>query len=344
MPVFAYRALVDSHPQFAPRLAKLLAESRFDRRDVLPLLGQLPRVVVNDLVSRLQSPEVKIAARALEALRLTNSLALVPIEQLRPLLSHRDQRIAGQAREALASLTPRDTAAKLVDLMPKAFPGGCIVGHAEDAYDRLGQMGKAAVPALVDGLRLEGGEYNCLVLIARAKQSHPQLVERTLPILAHAEPSTRAQAAGVLGQLSAGEPRVAGAVRSLLMDNKVLVRCRAAVALWKLVGLDEDSEAILRDGLAAYDDVFITSRVLIFVADFGPDALPFLPELMAAIRSKDSECRKRAAAAIEAMGPAAREALPELERLYRDASWGDREFLRPMLEALTGEKTEQVAR
>jgi len=141
----------------------------------------------------------------------------------------------------------------------------------------------------------------------------PALIET----LAAQDDSARAVAAALIGRLGKSATKALPDLDQALQDHDYGVRISAAKAIWRVSGNASASVPVLRRLLTVGgrgEQIEITG----LLTDFGPDAAPVIPELMAALDNPDFLIRRNAARAIASIGPAAKDALPRLQALSKD--------------------------
>ncbi|HYV35532.1 MAG TPA: HEAT repeat domain-containing protein, partial [Gemmataceae bacterium] len=128
---------------------------------------------------------------------------------------------------------------------------------------------------------------------------------------------TRHAAADALGKLGPKAPAPAiDALVTALGDEDVAVRRAAGSAL---LAIGEPALKPLAASLTSFNRVAQLMSLTV-LARFGPDALPVVEELTEALKDPDLDVRIHAARALEAVGPRAKAAVPDLVKVSRDTS------------------------
>jgi HEAT repeat protein len=166
-----------------------------------------------------------------------------------------------------------------------AFNFGFVIGGpiypGEEAEAE--SQAKIAVPALVKALKDQSDSVQGLAVMALSNIGPParRAVPALLELVKHKDPGMRSVAADALGKIAPRERAVVKALLNALNDPKDEVRRSA-------------------------------HRGVVYG---GPEAVP---ELIQMFRQPNPRRRERAAYALAVMGPAAREALPELRKAAMD--------------------------
>jgi HEAT repeat protein len=151
----------------------------------------------------------------------------------------------------------------------------------ERTAEALAKMGSASVPALVGALRDE-------------------------------DPHVRAGAARTLLYMGPGGKDALPILIQTLHDDQTFVRKMARGALGHM---GESAAPALAKALRQTKDPEFRYRLLEIMQDLGPDASPAATDIATALRDKNVPVQAMALMAFEAMGPAAKVAIPDLRSL-----------------------------
>jgi HEAT repeat protein len=189
---------------------------------------------------------------------------------------------------------------------------------AADVLQLLRGSAAPAVPALI---RATSGESALLrraavVALGAAGQSASVAVPALADLVVFDESAeVRDLAATSLGQVGA---EAVPALRALLSDEDVEVRRLAARTLGEM-GPSADPALDALGHSARDDDALVRVRSLEAIWRVGQDADRVLAGTLAELQHEDRSVRLSAATLLESLGPRARSARPDLERLAADA-------------------------
>jgi len=209
---------------------------------------------------------------------------------LRRLASSRKPLIAVPAAWAMVSIRPDDP--KITKFVVPVLVDGLqhASSHvAADAVGALGQIGGAAVPAVLQVMKSENSQVQCRCCDALAGMGldGEPAVEPLIDLTQSDAGGTCRHAARALGMIGCRPKQSVPALARLLGHSDISVRINAAEAL----------------------------------GAFASAAASAVPELTAAVSSKDSHLKRVAARALGEIGPAAAAAVPALDKAL-DASQG----------------------
>ena len=185
---------------------------------------------------------------------------------------------------------------------------------AAEMLELFGGNAASAVPVLIQSARsrsllLRRSAANTLGLIGPAADpAIPTLVDL---LLFDESEEVRDLAARALGRIgSASEPPLV----QLLTDEDIGVRVRAAQAFAEMRAVAPASQDALQTA-AEQDDPRVAVAALASLWKSAGDAASVIPGALQLLAHPDREVRMRAAELLEALGPAAAPALPELREL-----------------------------
>jgi HEAT repeat protein len=139
-------------------------------------------------------------------------------------------------------------------------------------------------------------------------------VPHIIPMLGDKDETVRAAATGALHQI--GKPAAAALAKAIKSDDR-LIRCGAAVALARLEPTNPDNISALLEAAAAGRDVSKEVRAEAHLALHKVGA-GGVPALIKGMSDPDIEVRRRSADALGSIGPAAKAAVPLLEKMAAD--------------------------
>lgn len=244
--------------------------------------------IVSVLADALKDDNRAVKMGAVITLGQIGKAAKDAVPALRPLLGSDDPELCIKAALTLYQIDPKDAADaakaligafdnKDVSIQAESAAALCELGaNAKDvvpalgkalvgpdemrshvAAQTLGAIGKAAVPALVEGLQSNKADVRWDVLTALGNIG-PDASAAALPVaavLTDADPSFRTEAARTLGRIGSGAKAAVPALAKALKDEMVTVRLHAAEALGQI----------------------------------GPEAKEAIPELKAALKDKSDD-------------------------------------------------------
>lgn len=168
-------------------------------------------------------------------------------------------------------------------------------------------------------------------------------MEPGLPVLAELlsaeehewEDSPRSVAAGLIGRLGTPAETALPELQHALETSETDGRIAAALAIWKITGNPSNAIPMMRSLLAKGnrgERIWITQSL----AEFGPQAVGALPELLEALDDDDFVIRRNAVRALASIGPAAATALPKLQIRLKDPFPSIQKSAAEAIKALSG--------
>jgi HEAT repeat protein len=180
----------------------------------------------------------------------------------------------------------------------------------------LARIGPAALPELLGAMKDGVPAVRRSAVLALTKFG-PEAKE-AVPVLVFAlkdsDGSTRALAAQALGEIGGEPERVVPALCLAFRDPDANVRKQAGLAL---VSLGATAVAGLKETLKDGDPILRRDAATVLGA-LGPDAKEAVPDLVGLLKDREAEVRAAGAGAVGAIGKGAAEALPLLLDLLQD--------------------------
>ncbi len=200
--------------------------------------------------------------------------------------------------------------------------------RSAQALSELDANGPDVVGALFAGLDEPNKSVRNAVLASLLKLGGVTL-PHALQAAKNPRPAIRAGAIDVLGQQVPQSSKVAAAILEATKDPNVLVRREA---VYQLYALDPQGKGVMPALIMALGDpdrdsggreATVAVRACGVLRSFGHKASPALSALIQSLDSDDWQLRSVAEAAIAAMGPAGKAAIPRLMRLLQEQPAND---------------------
>lgn len=302
----------------APALVKALGhEDPTTRAHVMCALTNLGEQVVPLLVEALQDPQSR--GWALLVLSEMGSSAKSAVPALLDMLATKDP---DTRREVLLSLgnmgSPSD---EVVSAMVRHL-GDADQSVRQAAAYGLGNAGSAAAPAvarLAAGMRSDDALLSILCARALAriaphdKQTQTAAVSHIRDRLTHGDPPVRLAAIRALGDLRESAANAAAALVPALKQGE-----RSAVKASASEMLVEFGEAAVPALAHAVKDERTRLGALVVLGRMGPAARDAVPEVLHALKDREPRVRHAAIICLGEIGPAAKDAVPAIEGALAD--------------------------
>ncbi len=247
-------------------------------------------------------------------------LAKGAVPDLKALLGDTTQEVQLEAALALVGIDPKEGAAAVPVLTHALSTGDGPAQRAAQALAKLGPVAKAAAPALVkhfdaknQHLRLFSAEA-----AARIDPAHaPKAVEVLVAILKDKKTRSsmlRSYALVALRNIGPAAKPALPTLTAMLTDDGAF-HPHAALAM---VAIDADGAKAALDWVRAvfakpnHDDAYDLAELL---PELGPKAAPLVPDLIKMLAAKQLYFRRAAVETLAAIGPGARDALPDLKKI-----------------------------
>ncbi len=351
------RAVLRTEPVGSEKCAAALEELGGPEKAVgrISLYLRMPRLTEDDiqysfiLLSHCRRPAVGLLARSLQhgnsavrdraawALGVIGPDAADAVPALASALADKDEAVGFQAANSLAAIGPGARAA--VPALTASLDRLCA--RAAHALGHIGPDSAPAVPGLTKALASAAGDF-------------------------------REEAARALGSIGPTAKVAAPDLRKLLKDRLIEVRLAAAQALGELACLDATGVEVLSTGLG-YPEWEVRRDAARALREVGPAGKPAVPALEKALEDKHDAVRVAAAAALVRMGaaspaakatliwgvrqgpfwygvrpiaasalgemgPAAKDAIPDLERMLGEPPLPDQAVAAEALKKIIGEE------
>ncbi|HZU37548.1 MAG TPA: HEAT repeat domain-containing protein, partial [Gemmataceae bacterium] len=287
-----------------PALRQALA----DKKTTTDLIGN-----ADPALSRLGITKPSLAGAAAAALEQIGPAAEPAIPELIATLKHPQADARYQAAHALG---------RLASDAPEVPPALARVMRDDkedpliraEAIEALGQLGKAALPSLIDGLKLRLADLRAAAArnLGRIAPLPPEAIKALAHVLADPEPAVRMASARVLSQAAdQALPTIGELERALLMKGQTAEVVDALAQA--LANLGDKGSAVLLKGLSAQSPAVRRgcARALGMTASLPTGAIHALTE---AVNDTDEGVRVAAAEALGRLGPDAKAALPVLKQ------------------------------
>jgi HEAT repeat protein len=323
-----------------------------------------------ELVRDLGEPDRQVRLQALRDLAVAGPEGKAAASKVVPFLQDADEEICVAALQALGQIGPEPTLALpalITALGARSLP---IRRAAAEAVGQMGAAGRESAPVLAKLLPAAGLErLEIARALGRVDPENPDIVPAVLPLLGHADPERRLQAAEVLTESAARAQAAGPALMGLLKEPDSRHRLRAIELLARsgvapaevaaaVSSLFDDPERDVRLGAGAVlaergalakwavpalikamkDSVReVRIQAAEILGSIGPDAKSAVSALAEAVRTDTSgTVRMRSADALGRLGPEAKAARPALEAALKDPAMAGRPEVLARIRELQG--------
>jgi HEAT repeat protein len=278
------------------------------------------RDAVPVLVEGLQHNQEQTRLEASETLQSVGTTAKDAIPALKKLLTDNKLEVRLEAAFALVAIDAKDAAGSVPALIEGLKASDSQATRAAKALAKLGPVAKDAVPELVKHfgaknlhLRLYSAEAVARIDATQA----PKAIDVFVALLQDKSPKMHGIHRHTISAIHRiGSPAKAAmpALAAMLTDD-VSFRVESAVAM---IAIDPDGAKPAFDWMRAVltkdrdDDAFDLAERL---PELGAKVKPLVPELTRMLQSKTLHLRLHAIETLGAIGPDAKDALPELKKL-----------------------------
>lgn len=271
-------------------------------------------------------------------LALGEEILLVP-DEIRTML--RDSRHRWNALQVIERLGPKAEifAGDLLAQLDASTPRRPF--DAPDALAAVVRDNSEQIRQLVDRLEArepavaEGAAETLYSLGPRAAEAVPDCIDRLLAIATRDDSPVRSAAITALGQAAKGTDVAVDPLLALSINPDPKARGAALTALGDIARQPDKVVPRLIEAFEDYQEedsewLYYSQheRVVRALQAFGEAAIPAIPALVARVRRED-ELDKGVIETLRKLGPAAREALPVLEKLAEEEEYTPEDFENP---------------
>jgi len=241
------------------------------------------------------------------------------------LKSSHNREVKSSLVNILGSIGPRDDSVKeaiIFTLNNSSEPA--VKRSALDALANLAQQEKPAPAAesiriLLNQLSNQESQHmrECaLHAISRFHSSSSLVVPAVIKMLDDNYATVRSAACQALGQYhAASKPAVKKLIEMVKTENDSNTKYSA---LNTLANIGRNDPQVIQLYLDLLDDPMMSDHAICNLSNFGVNAAPAVPKLIALLKTGDSNIRHRAAHALGTIGPAAQDAIPVLSETLKD--------------------------
>lgn len=333
-------------------------------------LGEEGQAALRGMVQDATQTRKGVRAEALSALIAPKPPGAIPVELLRACLNDGPRDLREKAAAAAGTLGS-EAKDLLPDLLRLALdPSNEQPQNFLTPLPSLGETGLAALRDLLQNGAVRGRRVraHALYLLCARRDGPPEPLPALLAWLRDDEPDVRAQAAGIVGAAypEAAEavdglvaalddprnddpqpfvwplrrmgPAGVAALRALIEPAPVRNRSIRTVALNTLLGADPKSKETLDILVRCLngDRGELSQRAAEFLKTLGAGAQPAVPALVTALKRAEFREAEVYLDALQAIGPAAAEALPELETFLTSTHPSVRPRVQHLIRTLRG--------
>ncbi len=273
------------------------------------------------LIEGLQQKEERVRIEASQTLLMTGPVAKAAIPALKKLLDDPKSAVRLEAALTLVGIDPKEAGGTVPALTEGLKADDRNAVRAAKALAALGPVAKDAVPELVKHfdakaplLQLYAAEAAARIEPAQA----PKAVEVLVGLLQNKKyKSNTVRSYALIALQRIGTPaKSAMPTLTTLLNDKGPFQADVALAM-VLIDPDGAKPAFewIRSALGKESLDEDTHDLLERLPEFGKKASPLMPELIAMLKAKPFFYRKQAILTLSAIGPDAKDALPELKKL-----------------------------
>ena len=266
----------------APALRSLLKGENLPQIQLAALLGYIGKSAVPTFTQLLNDKDVVVRRRAAEILGFIGPEAKAAVPALVESLKDTDWETRWRATISL--------------------------GH-------IGPNARAAVPALIASLKSMGGNY-----VAEAMEKIGIDVKTDVPALVEVLRDHNQEAARILGNIGPPARAAIPALSESFKDENGVVRCAAALAVWKITA-EANTVVPLLTGLLDDKDSSVRRSAAYSLGQIGLAAKPAIPALVKLYDDKDRVSAVVASKALGKIGPAAIPAIVQFLNDKNKNSW-----------------------
>jgi HEAT repeat protein len=280
-------ALARLRPDVAAELtARLDSPLRHERRGAAFALsgqGERGRAAVPRLVQMMRQPDLPLRYAAFQGLYGIGAACQDAAPALIEMLADEDFHTQYWACRVLGKIGAPEALPAIGPMIELVGEG--VPSVRKNAAAALGQIGPAAGEAAVSGLA---------------------------PAVRDGNASVRLAAVQALGRLGPFARAASADLQAALSDTDAATRVAAAVALWQVTGNAQATVPVLLEEISQYDVPWSAATGFATLGGAAQDAVPRLSEML---KAAPGEQQLFAIQALAGIGPAAKEAVPDLEAL-----------------------------
>lgn len=183
-------------------------------------------------------------------------------------------------------------------------------------------MNKLFVALVILGLLTLWAPQNTVAQEKSQKPDDGDLAPDGLKALKHANPQVRFNAVELLGKLGKNAKFAVPHLKELLKDPSVAVRIKVVESLWKIEQTDPKLLLPVLQEAMGHDEDIVRATSLSILAQLGEKAKPAVPAVKKALKDKAFNVRLQAVLAAGAIGPLAKDTVPEMIEIMRDDDTG----------------------
>lgn len=192
--------------------------------------------------------------------------------------------------------------------------------NSAEALELIRSLNRTHVPALVVALKDPDVDVRISVASAlskmglEAKAAVPALISS----IKDSDAKVRLHTAAALAKIGEEGKEAIPSLTEALEDTEIDVRCSAALALAKMGSAAKNSVPNLVKVLKNDTNKDLRRNVIAALEGLGPNAKESIPELKALLRDRDKDIQGSALTALAAMGPEAKDAVKNITLLLED--------------------------
>lgn len=329
-------------PDAAPKIVPLLNDklSRIPATYALGALGKIPADAESTIRANAKSKDNLLNTVSLWALARVHTDDLqLQREALTALIARlKDENpfVRTAAARALASL---QTTPEVAGPIFKKAIADADATTMQYMLDAIATRGAAAVPRLIKALDYQPLREQVARVLGQIGPPAAPATEALAKLLDDDDPNVSTEVAFALGKIGPGAKASVPALIEVLKRGEGRQTHAAAFALGSIGPNAAAAEPVLLEVIAGADNSLslVCAWSLVEIRGASPDvAAKVLPELTRGLDSPLPKSRQAAAETLGRLGPAAKKAVPNLQRATKDEDEGVREAASTALKAIAG--------